>query len=256
MLKGTVAVWLAVMIGIAVLYLSIFPTFTQDANDMRQIIAQVPSEARSALSIDADTMLSFLGYYAFTFTVVSLVAGFLGMSVGLTLFTREELSKTTEFLLTKPVSRSRLFVEKFLAGLVVIIAAVAIYSVAAYSCARLFGAEEYNVVRFWQLNVLLALIPLWFYGFGVTLTQLVRVRSVIGTTLGVVFGFFVVGLVGAIVGETKFRYISPLKAIDFFEVARGSSVDLSYLWLLGAVMIGGFIFAMYRYVTRDVRSVT
>lgn len=252
--RGMVIGWTCAIVALALVYMSVFPAFSQDAAAVRSVLGHMPPAVRSAFKIDIETMLSFLGFYSFTFTLLTLLGGFAAVGLGLGIFSREERSKTTDFLLSKPVKRREVFFAKISAGLLLLLLMVGVFTIAEYGFIHWFDVGAYDTDRFLRLQFVYLLIVVWLYGFGVVVSQLVRIRSVIAATLGIVFSFFVVGIVGAIVGDETFRYISPFKAIDVMQVAAGAQLDLGYAWLLAAVFGAGLVYAYYVYTRREVRA--
>ena len=81
-----------------------------------------------------------------------------------------------------------------------------------------------------------------------------KMRSLL-VIVSIAIGLFAVGLIGALIGEEKFRYISPFKYIDYLAYASGGSIDAQY-WLVGglmalAMLVGGYML----YTHRDKKAV-
>lgn len=254
--RGMLIGWTLAVMALALVYMSVFPAFSNDAGAVRDLLKTMPPSVTNAFKLDVDTLLSFLGYYSFTMTMLSLLGGFAAVGLGLSIFSREEQSKTTDFLLSKPVRRWEVFVAKFLAGILQLVVLVAVFTLAVYALSLLFDVGEYDLGRFLWLQMVYFVVLLWLYVFGAMLTQLIQVRSVVATTLGTVFTFFVLGFIGALLDEDKFRYISPFKAVDVMEVAGGKHVNFSYICLLVVVGLICIVYAYYRYTKKDVRSVS
>ena len=125
-------------------------------------------------------------------------------------------------------------------------------------CFRHRSPMERGVYRYGMLfsNASFLALQLWFMMLGIAVSQLVhRVRSVVAYTLGAVFGLFAVGLIGALIGEEKFRYASPFKYIDYLAYVSEGTIDAQY-WLVGglmalAMLVGGYML----YTHRDKKAV-
>jgi hypothetical protein len=70
-----------------------------------------------------DEIFSFGGFYAFCFFYAAVMGAIMASSPGLDLFSREKRAKCTDFLMTKPITRGRLFFAKLLAALTLTVAA-------------------------------------------------------------------------------------------------------------------------------------
>lgn len=248
-------IWIAALVGIVLMYIAIFPAFSSDAEATKKLFENVPPAFKAAFSLDVDMLLSFLGFFAFTFTNLSLFASIHAMHTGVSLFSREQRSKTTDFLLTKPRSRTALFLQKFGAGLVVIVVTWSVVAIAAYAFAKAFGAGDFSLVRFAELLVSLLILQLWFFVCGACTAQLLRrLKSTVPITLSVTFGFFMVGMLGAILGDEKFRYLSPFKFFDYVGIVSGKGYETVYL-VVAAVSAVAMALVAYRiYTRRDIRA--
>ncbi len=249
-LVGTVAMGL-----IAALYLSIYPSFHQDANDFMKFIAHLPPAVRQGVNMQVTSILSFLGFYAFTFTMLGLAAAVQATSVGLAIFGREDTSGTMDFLLSKPRARWSIFAQKYLAGVMSLVVSSLIFTGLVYALARWVDAGDIDTGHFVAMNVTLLAAQLWLYHFAAMLTQLRRIKSAIGASLGVSFTFFSIGVVGAIIGDEKFRYASPLKFFDVNSIASGGTVELQFVVyaVITAALLLGVTYAIY--VRRDIKAV-
>lgn len=255
MMRGGWVLWIGALCGALLMYIALYPTFSSDAEATRKLFASLPPAISDALGIDVVTMLSFLGFFAFTFTNLTLIAAVHAMHTGLSVLSREARSKTTDFLLTKPSSRTNAFVQKCAAGLLVIVVTWAAMTAAAFGFAKAFGAGDFSVRRFVLLMLAMLIVQLWFFVCGVFVAQcLPRLKATIPTTLAVVFGFFITGMLGAILNDEYLRYLSPLRFFDYVSIAGGNGYELSYLGIAVITSVAMLATAYTLYVRRDVRA--
>lgn len=255
MMRTGTLIWMAVLVGIVLMYIALYPTFSADAEATKTLFDKFPPAFKEALSIDVDTLLSFLGFFAFTFTNLTLYAAIHAMHTGVSVFSREQRSKTTDFLLSKPRSRSSVFLQKVAAGMFVIVFVWALVSVASYGFAKAFGAGDFSLSAFSLLMVSLLIIQLWFFACG-TFVALVmkRVKSTIPITIGVTFGFFMVSILGAIIGDENLRYISPFKFFNYVDIAAGKGYEPVYIIIAAVSFVVMLVTAYIIYIQRDVKA--
>lgn len=255
MMRTSMIVWIAALVGIVLMYIAIYPVFSGDAEATKKIFENLPPAFKTAFSIDVDTLLSFLGFFAFTFTNLTLFAGIHAMHTGVSILSREQRSKTTDFLLTKPRSRTSLFVQKYLAGLLVIVTTWACVTLAAFGFAKAFGAGDFDLSRFGLLMLTLLVVQLWFFACGAFTAQIMRrVKSTIPITLGVAFGFFMIGMLGAVLADEKFRYASPFKFFNYIDVASGKGYELTYVAVAAVTFVAMLVVSYVIYTKHDVKA--
>lgn len=255
MRTGTI-IWALALCGMLLMYIGLYPTFSNDAAATQKIFASLPPAIKAALNLDVDALLSFLGFFAFTFTNITLIASIHAMHTGVSIASRESRSKTTDFLLSKPRSRTGIFVQKYLAGVSVIIAVWIVMTAAAFGLAKVFGAGDFSVRHFGLLLLTLLITQLWFFTCGIFVAGLLpRLKSTIPTTLAVVFGFFMIGMLEALLNDQNLRYVSPFKFFNYFDIVSGKGYELPYLIVAGVSAVVMLTVAYLLYKKRDTRAV-
>lgn len=255
-LRLQTAIWIGVLALASLMFVSLYPAFSSDMTVTQQLMQNMPPFAREMLGLSLSAFTTFLGFYSFTMMDIMLIGAAQAMGLGLGVMVREQQSKTTDFLLTKPITRTRVFVAKCAAMLTAILITHAAYCVVVYVWVAMFQVGEFDNAKLMVVNASFLALQLWFMMLGIAVSQLVhRVRSVVAYTLGAVFGLFAVGLIGALIGEEKFRYISPFEYIDYLAYASGGSIDVKY-WLVGGLLAVVMVVSGYAlYVRRDKKAV-
>ena len=254
MARGSMMAWIIALIIVTVLFLSLYPAFSSDVEAMKRMLASYPPQVRAMFGLSMDTFFTFLGFYAYTFTYVGLAGAVQAMNLGLAMLSRETNSKTTDFLLTKPVTRRRVFIQKILSALsVLIITNVALVG-ATLLLTVIIGVGAFSLRTFALLALAFLLVQLMFLSIGIMVSQLMRVKSVISVSLGIVFSFFALGLIQAIAHDEKLRYLTPFKYFDHMNIVADKSFESPFVWLAVTVIIIPLVIGYIRYTSRDVRS--
>lgn len=257
MMRTATILWVLGLCLLAGMYFSVYPTFTNDADTMRGVFSSMPEAFRKTMNVDIDKMLSFLGYYSFTMNVIGLVAACAATSIGMVVMTREKSSKTVDFLLTKPVSRTSLFVQKICAGVFMVLTVSISYGFLSYAIAVLAGASNIDIAIFSLLNVALLLVMLSFFAIGVLVAQLARkIRSVTAATIAVSFGFFAIGTVLQLTDAYKAKYLSPIQFFSYTDIVTDGTLHIHGVAMSVLVLFVCAGAAYIVYNNRDVPSLT
>ncbi len=255
MAKNSMITWIFVLILVTALFMSIFPAFNADAEASRKMLAGFPPQIQAMFGLSMQTFLTFLGFYAYTFTYVGLAGAVQAMNLGLTMLSREVSNKTSDFLLTKPITRTTVFWQKLLAALTVLIITNLVIIAATLLFSVVFGAGTFSLKIFSLLALAFFLVQLMFLGIGILVSQLLRIKSVISVSLGIVFGFFVIGMLQGLTDDDKLRYITPFKYYDHMQIVIDKHYEQPFVWLTIAVIAVSMIVGYVIYRTRDTRSV-
>lgn len=253
MIWRSVVGWTVTLILVSALYMSVYPAFKNDVDTVREMFNKLPEAMKQAMGIGSMDMFTFLGFLGNVFPFITLIGAIQAMSYGLGMVSKERTAKTTDFLLTKPVTRTKVFVTKFSASMVaLILTQVAVYGTLLV-LSIFVGAGDFSAKRFWMIVIVLSMIQLWFFSFGLLVASFVKkIRSTTPLALSFVFGFFIVGLLGAVIGEEEVRALTPFKYISYQRVVEHGEYDMLYVLLVVAVFVVGSTVAYLVYKKKDV----
>ncbi|MFT8871863.1 MAG: ABC transporter permease subunit [Sporolactobacillus sp.] len=256
-LRKSTVIWTLVLVGIAALYLSIYPSMASEATDFRKLLAGYPPAIRAMLGIDLDQMTSLLGFYAFIFSFVVLCGAIQAMHVGASILSKEQRARTADFLLAKPVSRGQIATAKLLAALTTVVLTDAVYAVLAYLLAHAVEKADFSSRLFVLITLSLLFVQIIFLTLGAALSVIFyRLKNVLPLSLGVVFAFYIAGALLASGRHAEVaRYLSPFQYFRANDILRQSGYEWQYV-LAGTLIVGaGTVLTYWLYIYRDAQAV-
>ena len=132
------ALWTLIILTLLIgLIAGALPAFMDSRAGVEAMLGSFPPAFAAAFGLQLDNLFSFGGFFSFGFLYYALFGAIMVSVIGLDLFSREKREKCMDFLLTKPRTRSRLFFEKLLAAITLILLSNALFIAAALS---LYGA--------------------------------------------------------------------------------------------------------------------
>ncbi|NCU37585.1 ABC transporter permease [Candidatus Saccharibacteria bacterium] len=254
-LRNSIAIWVLSLSAITIIFLVLYPAFSDDVTAMKDMLAQFPPQIRNMFGLDLEVFFSFLGFYAYILTYITLAGAVQAMSVGISVLAKEPMTKTTEFLLTKPVTRHYIVVSKLAAGLTALVVTVSVFTLFTYGIAKAMSVGSFDIGQYVMLNGAFMLLQVWSMALGMLISQLVRkVRSVVALSISTVFGLFFVGLLGALLDDEKLRYLSPFKYFDYMRLLSEGSYEAVFVLLAiaSALVMGAVSYVLY--MRRDARG--
>src|SRR4030066_1972281 len=111
----SVIIWSLALAILILFFFHCFPVFSDQAALINEFLARSPAQLRAAFGLDKIDLSTVLGFYAFTFVFVQLCLAIQAANYGFGLVSVEESELTADFLLSKPVSRTRVLTSKLLA---------------------------------------------------------------------------------------------------------------------------------------------
>lgn len=252
--RKSVIIWACSMAALAVLYMFIFTAISSDIEDFLQVLRNMPDVVRKALSIYVEGMSNFVGFYSFVFVYIVLCGAIQAMNLGISIVSKEVREKTADFLLTRPVSRKKILASKILAALVSLVITNVIY-LAITVPMTFIVKSDFSIKIFLMISVTLFFVQLMFMALGVIVSVIIwRIRSVISISLSTVFGFFIIGSLGSIIGDEASRYISPFKYFDTAYIIKHASYEVSFI-IIGIIFVIATIAASFLlYDKKDIHA--
>lgn len=248
-------IWIASLSATLIVFLLMYTAFSKDVETSRSLLAQFPPAVRSAFDISMSNFFTIYGFFAYLFTFIGLVGAVQAMNLGVGALSREESGKTVDFLLSKPVSRTKIVTAKLVAILVLIFITNIVFSAVALIMAKLVSTTSFDNNIFLLLTGELFLIQLFFVALGLLISVLTkRIKSSIAVVLPTVFTFFFVGTIGTILGLDEIKYFIPFKFFDSNYIIAHGSYDLQYL-AIDLIFVVATIAASYLiYIRKDIRA--
>ncbi|MDF2606582.1 MAG: putative type transport system permease protein [Bacillales bacterium] len=253
--KSTI-IWTISLVALVILFMSIFPAFSKDAEEFKKLLEGYPEPVRKAIGLNLESFTSLLGFYSYVFLYFSLCGAIQAMNIGTSILSKEVREKTADFLLTKPVSRSKIITSKILAGVTSIVITNICFLIAVNFMASYVKNESYDQETFLMISITLLFIQLIFLSIGTFVSVIVsKIKSVIAVSLGTVFTFFIIGMLASTSDDEKLRYISPFKYFDSAYIIKHSSYETPFV-VLAILIVGAAISAGYIiYIKKDIHTV-
>ncbi|MBC7087914.1 MAG: ABC transporter permease subunit [Tissierellales bacterium] len=201
--------------------------------------------------IDFTVITNFFGYVLEYITLAIII---FVTQVAVTSLVKEETDGTIEFLYSKPISRDEIFIQKMLANILsflFLIVALSIITLIGY-----ISFSEYNflesVEEVGKLYSSIFYVGLIFMSLGILVSSLLKNnKGSSGIVIAIVFGSFILGVMGVIIDELSFlSYFSPMDWIKTQKLMTEGIYTIE--WLIGVSTIIICSFASYKiYRKRD-----
>lgn len=249
--RSALIIWTAAisfMLGICVV---IYPEMSTQMGDISAMFADMGSFSQ-AFGMDRINFGEFLGFFGVECgNVLGLGGAFFAALLGISALAKEEKEHTAEFLLTHPVSRTRVITEKLCAVIVqIVIMNLAVIAVTALSV--LIIGEEADIKTFALLFLSFFLMQLEVAAVTFGISAFLR-RGSLGIGLGLAAVFYFMNIVANLIDETKFlKYITPFGYTESADIIADGALNGGYLAVGMALAAIGVILAFWKYGRKDI----
>lgn len=251
--RVSLLVYLVIGIGMMEMFISLFPSFREQAEAVAQAYQNLPEGLFAAFGIEELTFSTIEGFLAtehFSFMWPLLV---ILMLTGISAALAGEIEKgTIELVLSRPISRSGYFIGKYLAGFVTLVVFVAGSTLVAAPFASLHGLE-YQFQNFLSLALMGFLFGWAVLSLGFLVSSWLSDKNrVFFISGGILFVMYVLNILARLLES-----LEGLKYISFFHYFNGNILVTNEISLTAVIVFIVFSIvatsvAIWRWQKRDI----
>jgi ABC-2 type transport system permease protein len=251
-------IWSAAMVFLVAGGMMKYSAFAKTGQAVNDMFKQLPAALMQAMGIDIHADLSSIGvFYSIFFLYFMLLTSVHSCMLGITVIAKEERDKTADFLLVKPIRRSRAITAKILAAL----SFVVLYNLVTFAASAIFVQQNNATGKsltgsiFWLTTALLV-IQLLFLCIGLFLGAWARsAAKASGLATLIILGTFMLKVLIDLKNDLDFLvFLTPFRYFNSADVMFKHKISWVYLVIclgVSAVTVAGTYFSFQK---RDLRS--
>lgn len=243
----TAAIWFLLSVCIF-----LFPEMKGQMDSVNDVFASMGSFT-AAFGMDRLNFGTLTGFYAVECgNVLGLGGAFYAALCAVGILSKEEKERTADFLLTHPVSRTRIITEKLIAVLIQITAMnIIIYALSVGSIAAV--GEEIPWKEISLLHIAYYLLQLELAGICFGISAFLH-RGSVGIGLGIAAVMYFLNLIANISETAEFlKYITPFGYCEGADIVSSGNLDGAKLAVGAVIGISGIVIAYLKYTKKDIR---
>jgi ABC-2 type transport system permease protein len=239
------------------MHTSIFPSFKDQQIDISKMLESMPKGFIDAFGLQDYDMSKFENYISGEeFSLIwPLLLLIMSISLAGGAIAAEVEKGTIEVLLSQPISRSKLYVARYISGLILIIGFVAITIILLILMAKAFGISV-EISRFFTLAFVALLFAWAIYGIAMFLSSIFSDRGkVYFICAGLLFVMYAINIVSGLKENLK-----DLKYLSFFhyyvpnDLLIRNHLDTTSVWVFVSVAIVFSVAGLIVFNRRDIST--
>ena len=252
----SVIIWSMAIIVLMFIMMSMFSGLAADAELMNEMMAEFPDELLAAFGMTGLDMSTVLGFYSFIFLFCQICLAIQASNYGFSLVSIEEREKTADFLLAKPVGRSKILTSKLLsAGTSLAITNIVVWITTLVTINLFRDGRAYDTTALLLLLLSIAIFQLFFLSVGMLISLLVkRVRNVTPFSMALVFGMYLLNAFGNMLGADTLEIITPFNHFNANYIITNAAYDLPLVLLSVTIIIISIVGSYTLYGRRNIAS--
>ena len=248
----SLAIWTLSIGFFIVICVLMYPEMKGEMEDVSDMFSSMGAFT-AAFGMDRLNFGTLIGFYAIECgNMLGIGGAFFAAILGITALAKEEKERTAEFLLSHPISRTKIITEKWIAVLVQIVVLnvlVFLLSIVAIVCiGEKIPWEEVGYLHFAYFLVQVVLAGICF-----GISAFIR-SSGIGVGIGLATIMYFINIVANITESAKdLKYITPFGFAEGADIVANVDLDWKMVGINLMFAIVGIGIAYWKYTKKDIR---
>jgi len=249
-------IWTIILTALISVTMSVYPTFLGNQSKILGMLSLIPKEALQFKGIsNFGDLLSVLGFYAVNNIIYMLVIGSVyAIVLSSNILLKEEYNKTAEYLLTRPVTRSEIFLSKLAVISINVLVLNLVTSLVGFIFIELVRKGSFSVNAFLILSIYTLLLNFLFASTGLFLSTIVKRPKPITTfSIGLVIILYFVFTISKITESmAKIGYLTPFKYVDTNVIDPAYRLDPVNLIYFTGISLLLLVLSYRLYLRKDI----
>lgn len=249
--RNSLLIWTAAISLLLAICVFMFPEMKGEMNDVSELFASMGSFTE-AFGMDKVNFGTLLGFYAVECgNILGLGGAFFAALCAISMLAKEEKEHTAEFLLTRPIGRSRIITDKLAAVILQIVLLNVVVLLLSLASIAVIGEEiPWEEILLLHLAYFILQIEIAAICFGIS--AFIR-RGSLGIGLGIAAILYFLNIIANISESAEFlKFVTPFGYAEGSDMVTNVSLDAGLL-VLGVIYGAAGIAAAYlKYCRKDI----
>lgn len=246
--------WSVILMSIYLVVFLVYPSIiaSEEMADIDAMMEMFPPEILKAFNMDISSISTAYGWLKTEgFVFILLVTGCYSSILGATILLKEESDKTIEYLVSLPVTRKAIVLNKYLAGLIYsvgITAAIGIFNYIGLCLSGDFDKEQYILLATTPLMTSIVLFSLCMF----VSTFFKKTSKIFGLSIGITFISYFLNVISDMNESVEaLKYISVYTLADVRSVITDVKINPVYILISLVIAVLMLVLTLYRYERKE-----
>ena len=245
-------IWTLAIAGMLLISIIIYPEMRSSMLEAADMFSQM-GDFSAAFGMDKVSFGEYKGYIAVECgNVLGLGGALFAAIIGIAALAKEEKDHTAEFLLTHPVSRGRVVLEKLLSVYIRVLALNLIVAAVMVGGTYLIG-EKPDAKLFFLLMLAYFLMQIEIASVCFGISAFVA-RGELGIGLGFALLMYFLNIISNLTKDVEWlKYVTPFSFADGTSIVSSMGIEWKYAAVGLALTVAGVAAAFVKYCRKDIR---
>lgn len=246
--------WGIIVLFAGILYSAMGPAFLNQSDTLIAFLEGMGDEFLTGFGINLDTFFTPVGFYSYVGGYISIALCVQAMMYGMNAFVLEKNRHSIEFLYTKPIGRTKVFISKYVANIILLFITQVIVISGIYIVTDIINSGDYDHMLMLMLLITVIPLQLLFFTLGsVVGVSVDKLKSIVSIALGASIGMYVINMLGQITDNSVFEYLSFFNYFNLGEITLNESYDMAFVILTSVLIIVFTTIALIVFSKKDLK---
>jgi len=217
--RKSLLLWSIGVVFMVVVGMGKFAGLNGTGESMNELMDEMPKSLQAIMGSTGFDLTTAMGYFGLLFLYLVIMATIHAVILGADIMSKEERDKTVEFLLVKPISRTKVITSKLLAALINLLIFNLVNFVSSIIIVRIYAKGEEVVWDIALLMLAMLILQLIFLVIGAAIAAIYKeAKSATAISTGVLLITFILSIAINMSDKLEvMKYFTPFK---YFEAAH------------------------------------
>jgi len=228
----TTIVWMVALVLVQLMYISVYPSMVKDTELLTRMMKLMPKAFLRIFGLEDLDFSNILNYQASISSIyVTLVGSIFAVLLTCKVLAKEESEKTAEFLLSKPVKRSNVLLQKISSTLTLILTFDLVICVSSLLMVEFFKQGAVDYTRFWLFWLSQILLHLTVANLVFTIIVLAkRQDSTTSFSIGMTFVLYILAMASKLTEKLELlKYLTPFYYSEGIRIVKYGRMEPVFL---------------------------
>ncbi|WDV44907.1 ABC transporter permease subunit [Clostridiaceae bacterium M8S5] len=254
--RKSLIIWCSCMILLIAVGMIKYQGFVEMGEEANELLNSMPDIFKRVFSLDKINLSEISGYYAIFNIYFSLIAGIHAVLLGSLILIKEERDKTADFLMVKPIKRSRIVTSKIIAAVInmVILNAVTLITSMLFVNKLNKGASITSYIL--KIIGTLLILQFVFFSIGMMISMFTKsAKRASGISTSILLATYILSIVIGMYDKINFiRYAIPFYYFDAKKILITGKIETVYIVISIAIILAGIALTYKKYQYRDINA--
>jgi ABC-2 type transport system permease protein len=240
--RKSLIIWCIAIVFTVISGMAKFTTASSSGVSYNKLMSQMPQSLRALLQVGSFDLSKVSGYYGMLFVYILLMAAIHASMLGANIISKEERDKTVEFLMAKPVSRSKIVTAKLSAAIVNIVIFNLVSLGSSIAVTTNYNSKGEPIERYIiMLMTGMFIIQILFLSMGTAIAAKSKNPKAAGTISTIILlATYLLSVIIDINSKLEgLKILTPFKYFNSYNLMYGKGFSAVYI-ILSIILIIGF----------------